>query len=149
MNVAVVGGHKCSKKHYEIARRLGRFIAKEGWVLICGGGQGIMEAACQGAEEEGGLTVGILPGYKGEEANAYLDVNLTTGLGLARNVLVVRSAEAVIAVDGEYGTLSEIAFAFNENRPVIGIDTWDIKGVVKVKTPEEAIQYIKKKVKTK
>ena len=144
MNVAVVGGHKCSKKHCKIAQEIGQLIAKESWILICGGGKGIMEAACQGAKEQGGLTVGILPSYRGEEANVYLDVKIPTGLGLARNVLVVRAADVIIAVDGEYGTLSEIAFAINEDKPVIGIDTWDIKRVVRVKTPKEAIKYIKK-----
>ena len=147
MNIAVVGGHKCSKKIYRIAEELGSLIAQQGWVLVCGGGSGVMEAACKGAKKQGGLTVGILPGSDEEEANKYLDVNIPTGLGYARNVLVIRAAKAVIAISGEYGTLSEIAFAFNEGKPIVGIDTWKIKGVKKVKTAKEAINYIKKKVK--
>jgi len=146
VNIAVVGGHKCSKKIYKIAEEVGKLIAQEGWTLVCGGGPGVMEAACKGAKSQKGLTVGILPSFKGQEANKYLDVKIPTGLGYARNVLVVRAAEAIIAIDGAYGTLSEIAFAFNEERPVVGIDTWGIKGVKKVKTPKEAINYIKKKV---
>lgn len=147
MNIAVVGGHKCSKKIYRIAEELGSLIAQQGWVLVCGGGSGVMEAACKGAKKQGGLTVGILPGSDEEEANKYLDVKIPTGLGYARNILVVRAAKAVIAISGEYGTLSEIAFAFNEEKPIVGIDTWKIKGVKKVKTAKEAVNYIKKKVK--
>jgi len=147
MNIAVVGGHKCSKKIYRIAEELGSLIAQQGWVLVCGGGPGVMEAACKGAKKQGGLTVGILPSSDEGEANKYLDVKIPTGLGYARNVLVVRAAEAVIAISGEYGTLSEIAFAFNEEKPIVGINTWEIEGVKKVKTAKEAVNYIKKKVK--
>ena len=147
MNVAVVGGHKCSKKIYRIAEEAGGFIAQQGWILVCGGRTGVMEAACKGAKKQGGLTVGILPGSDGEDANRYVDVKIPTGLGYARNVLVVRASDAVVAIDGEYGTLSEIAFAFNEEKPIVGIDTWEVKGVKKVKTAKEAINYIKRKVK--
>lgn len=144
MNVAVVGGYKCSKKNYKIARELGKLIAQKGWVLICGGKSGVMEAVCKGAQEEGGLTVGILPDFDGKGANRYLDVRIPTGLGYARNILVIRAADIVVAIDGKYGTLSEIAFALNEGKPVIGIDTWGIKGLIKVKFPQEAIEKIKK-----
>jgi len=144
MNISVIGGFSCSKKNYETAYELGKLIAQQGWILICGGGSGIMEAACKGAKEEGGLTVGILPSYDGAEANSYLDIKLPTGLGYARNVLVVRASDAIVAIDGKYGTLSEIAFAFNDTRPVVGINTWDIKGIIKVKTPKAAIAKIRK-----
>lgn len=145
MNIAVIGGSECSKKVYALARQLGKLIAHQGWVLVCGGKTGVMEAACRGAKEAGGLTVGILPGSEQDEANAYVDVKIPTGLGYARNILVVRAADAIVAIGGKYGTLSEIAFAFNEEKPVCGIDTWDIKGVVKVKTPGEAIRYVRQK----
>jgi hypothetical protein len=158
MNIAVVGGHACSKKMYSIAQEAGRLIAREGWVLICGGGPGIMEAACRGAKEAGGLTVGILPGFDAGEANAFLDVRLTTGLGYARNILVVRAADAIIAISGEYGTLSEIAFAFsaeggpthiknsgggNDPKPIVGIHTWKIRGLKQVNSAKAALSYIK------
>lgn len=146
MNIAVVGGHKCTQENYKIAQEVGALIAKEGWILICGGKTGVMEAACKGAKENGGLTVGILPESDSKDANAYLDVKLPTGLGYARNFLVVRAADAVIAIDGEYGTLSEIAFTFNDPRPIVGIDTWDIKGLKKVNTAGEAINYLKKEL---
>jgi len=147
MNVAVVGGHKCPKEIYRIAEEVGSLIAQQGWVLICGGGLGVMEAACKGAKKQGGLTVGILPSSDGKEANKYLDVKIPTGLGYARNVLVVRASDAVIAISGEYGTLSEIAFAFNEEKLIVGIDTWEIEGIKKVKTAKEAINYTKRKAK--
>ena len=144
MNVGVIGGSKCSKKSYAIAQELGRRIAQERWILICGGAGGVMEAACRGAKEAGGTTVGILPGLDDKEANRYLDVRICTGLGYARNILVVRASQALIAVDGQYGTLSEIAFAFNDERPVVGIHTWDIKGVKKVESPGQAIEYVRR-----
>lgn len=149
MNIAVVGGHKCSKENYNSAYELGRLLAKEGWTLISGGKEGVMEAACRGAKEQGGLTVGILPGYDQKEANDYIDIKLPTGMGYARNVLVVRSSDVVIAVSGEYGTLSEIAFALSEKKTVIGINSWGIKGVIKVKTPQAAIAQVKKKLDVK
>ncbi|MFA5271061.1 MAG: TIGR00725 family protein [Candidatus Omnitrophota bacterium] len=146
MNVSVIGGSICSKKDYEIAQEVGRLIAQQGWTLVCGGRTGIMEAACKGAKENYGITVGILPSTDGKEANRYLDVTIPTGLGYARNILVVRASEIIIAISGKYGTLSEIAFAFNEDRCVVGINTWKIKGVVQVKNAREAINYIKKKI---
>ena len=106
-----------------------------------------MEAACKGAKEEGGLTVGILPSFDESVANRFLDVKIPTGLGYARNILVVRASGFLIAIDGKYGTLSEIAFALNEGKTVVGIDTWKIKGVIKVKTPKEAVARIKRLVK--
>jgi len=144
MNVAVIGGSECSKEVYKIAKEAGELIAKERWTLICGGSSGVQEAACCGAKEKGGLTVGILPSSDGHEANSYLDVKLPTGLGYARNILVVRTADVIVAIDGKHGTLSEIAFALNEEKKVYGINTWDIKGVIKVKSPQEAIEKIKK-----
>jgi len=143
MNISVIGGSTCSKKHAKVAYELGALIAKEGWVLICGGREGVMKAACRGAKDNGGITVGILPSLDGKDANPYVDIKIPTGLGYARNVLVVRCSQVVIAINGKYGTLSEIAFAFNEARTVLGIDTWDIKGVIKVKNPAQAVRYIK------
>lgn len=144
MNVAVIGGHTCSRNLYRTAKELGSLIAKEKWVLICGGHGGVMEAACSGAKQAGGITVGILPSYDGEDANPYVDIKIPTGLGYARNILVVRAADIIVAIDGKYGTLSELSFALNEGKPVLGLNTWDIKGVIKIKDPQEAIEKIKK-----
>ena len=147
MNIAVIGGSTCSDNIYNIAKELGRLIAKEGWTLICGGLSGVMEAACQGAKEAGGVTVGILPGNSCKDANKHVDVKIPTALGYARNILVVRAASAVVAIDGKYGTLSEIAFSLNEEKCICAIESWDIEGVDKVSDPAEAINYIKERSK--
>jgi uncharacterized protein (TIGR00725 family) len=108
-------------------------------VVVCGGLGGAMEAACRGAHEAGGTTVGILPGLERGEANRYVDVAVATGLGEARNVLVVRAADALIAVGGGHGTLSEIAFALKTGKRVVGLQSWDIDGVERAASPEEAV----------
>ena len=120
------------------AAEVGRLLAEHGAVLVCGGRGGAMEAACRGAKEAGGLTVGILPGSDRTEANPFVDVVLATGLGEARNALVVGAADVVIAIGGGYGTLSEIALGLKSGRPVFGLESWDIPGVVGVASPEDA-----------
>ncbi len=126
--IAVVGGRDCSPEEAELAEEVGREIARRGAVLICGGLTGVMEAACRGAWEEGGITIGVLPGERREEANPYVRIPIVTGLGEARNVIIVKSAHAVIAINGEYGTLSEIAYALKAGIPVVGLRTWKIEG---------------------
>jgi hypothetical protein len=128
--VAVVGGGRCSAEESALAEAVGRGLAEAGAALICGGLGGVMEAACRGARAAGGLTIGVLPGVSAGDANPYVDIPLVTGLGEARNLLIVRTAAAVIAVGGEYGTLSEIAFALKLGRPVIGLNTWELSKVV-------------------
>ena len=126
--VAVVGSDDPSagERALTVALEVGRALARRGAVVVCGGLGGVMEAACRGAREEGGSTVGLLPGLDRREANAYVQVALPTGLGEARNALVVRAADAVIAVGGELGTLSEIALALKAGTPVVGVDTWEL-----------------------
>jgi uncharacterized protein (TIGR00725 family) len=111
-------------------------------VLVCGGLGGVMEAACRGAKEAGGTTVGILPGSDRAAANRFVDVPIPTGLGEGRNVLVVRAADALIAVGGGHGTLSEIAFALKTGKRVIGLGTWDVDGVEPVDSPEAAVEAV-------
>ena len=142
--VAVIGGHSCTKEVEQIAHKIGKIVAKMGAILVCGGLGGVMEAACKGASSQGGLTIGMLPGDSKVVANPYVSIGIPTGLGLARNVLVVKGADIVVAISGSYGTLSEIAYAMQYAKPVIGIKTWDIKGIIKVKTAEEAEQILKK-----
>ncbi|GAB6284723.1 MAG: TIGR00725 family protein [Methanoregula sp.] len=137
MQIAVIGSAGATPEEYATAQAVGRLIAENNETLICGGMGGVMEAACKGAREFGGRTVGILPGTG--NGNPYLDIVIRTGLGHARNVLVVQSADAVIAIGGEYGTLSEIAIALKLNKPVFGLKTWDIDGVASCKNPEEAV----------
>ncbi|MCJ7611386.1 MAG: TIGR00725 family protein, partial [Candidatus Aminicenantes bacterium] len=126
--IAVIGGARAEKKHLEMAFEVGRRIAEKGAILVCGGLSGVMEAASRGAKQAGGLTIGILPGANPAEANAFIDIPLATGLGYTRNSLVAMNADALIAVDGEYGTLSEIAYSIVYGKKVIGLDTWDIRG---------------------
>ncbi len=141
MIISVIGAGTCSEDIYKTAEDIGRRIAQKGAVLVTGGLGGVMEAASKGARESGGTVVGILPGFSKDEANQFVEIPITTGLSHARNIIVVRSADAVIAVSGEYGTLSEIAVALKLGKPVIGINTWDsIDGVIKVNTPEEAVK---------
>ncbi|MCM8780868.1 MAG: TIGR00725 family protein [Candidatus Omnitrophica bacterium] len=141
--VGVVGGHKCSDEVEDLAQNLGKKLAKVVEILVCGGLSGVMEAVCKGFKEEGGLTIGIIPGYDKKEANPYVDIVIPTGLGLARNVLVVKTADVVVALPGEAGTLSEIAFCLQFGIPVISLCSWEIKGVIKANTADEAISKIK------
>lgn len=124
--VAVCGGGAFDESAAAIAHEVGAGLARGGAVVVCGGLGGVMEAACRGARSEGGLSVGFLPGTDRSEANSYLDVVLPTGIGEMRNTLIVRASDAVIAIAGEFGTLSEVAFALRLGIPVIGLDTWEL-----------------------
>lgn len=137
MQIAVIGAGNASPEEAEAAETVGYLLAQNGAIVVCGGLGGVMEAACRGAKEGGGTTVGIISGTNGE--NAYVDVVVRSDLGHARNTLVVSSADAVVAVGGEYGTLSEIAFALKMKKSVFGVKTWDIDGVFPCSTPEEAV----------
>jgi len=140
--IAVIGGRKTEKSLLKEAEEAGRLIAEKGAVLVCGGLGGVMEAASRGAKAGGGLTVGILPQNDSKEANQFIDIPVVTGLGIGRNVIIARTANALIAVGGEYGTLSEIAFALQMGKPVVGIKTWDIKGVVAVENAADAVERV-------
>jgi uncharacterized protein (TIGR00725 family) len=146
MYIGVIGQSQCNEQIASMAEEVGRLIAQGGAVLVCGGMGGVMEAASRGAREAGGLTVGILPGLARSEANPYISVAIPTGLGAARNLLVVRSSDVLIAISGGYGTLTEIAFALHFNKHVIGLDTWElnrdgksINNIIMVKTAGEAV----------
>jgi uncharacterized protein (TIGR00725 family) len=147
MFVAVIGSASCSQEVAAQAEAVGREIARRGAVLVCGGRGGVMEAACRGAKTEGGITVGILPGADRGEANRYVDIAIATGMGEARNAIVVRTADAVVAVSGGYGTLSEIGLALKMGRPVVGLGTWELQqagqavaAVVQATTPAQAVE---------
>lgn len=137
--IGVIGGARADIASLEAAGRVGRLIAGAGAILVCGGLGGVMEAAARGAKAAGGLTVGILPGSSPADANPFIDVPIATGLGFTRNSLVAMNADALIAIDGEYGTLSEIAYGIILGKRVIGLGTWDIRGVLPAKSPEEAV----------
>ena len=144
--IAVIGGGQCSSREAKLAEKVGRELAKQGATLVCGGLGGIMAAACRGAQSEGGLTIGILPGESQQAANPYVQIPIVTGIGYARNVAVVKSAQAVIAIGGNYGTLSEIAHALQSDIPVIGLNTWTLsknsqpdESIIRAKNPTEAV----------
>jgi uncharacterized protein (TIGR00725 family) len=124
--VAVVGGGDVDQATYDLARELGRELARRGAVVVGGGLGGVMEAACRGAKDEGGATLGVLPGDDRRSANPFVDVAVATGMGEARNAVVARTADVVVAVAGEFGTLSEIALALRMGKPVVGLSTWEL-----------------------
>jgi len=139
--IAVLGGGSVGEEIYGLAEQVGRLLAERGATLICGGLGGVMEAACKGAKSAGGLTIGVLPGGSRHHANPYVDVPIVTGMGEARNVIIVRSAHAAIAVDGEYGTLSEIAFCLKLGVPVVSLAGWQFTSDIHVaEMPEEAVE---------
>jgi uncharacterized protein (TIGR00725 family) len=139
--IGVIGAGSCSERIYGMALDLGASIGHKGWVLICGGLGGVMEAAAKGCREAGGVVVGLLPGFDRTSANPHVSIALPTGLGEGRNLLVVRASDLLIGVSGGYGTLSEIALALKTGKPVIGLETWpDIQGVTYVSSPKEAME---------
>jgi len=145
MRVSVIGGSTCTEEQADTAEAVGRLLADRGHDLVCGGLGGIMTAACRGASEAGGHTIGILPTADRGAANRYVETAIATGIGSARNVLVVLNGDAVIAIDGSTGTLSELGHALDEGRPVAGIGTHRIDGVAgieHVETAAAAVEYV-------
>lgn len=145
--VAVIGASEASASELTQAEEVGRFLAREGAVLVCGGLGGVMDAAARGCESAGGVSVGILPGDDRDPGSPHLTVAISTGLGEARNAIVARTADAVIAVGGEFGTLSEIAFALKMGKPVVGLGTWElakgggsIEALTRAANPAEAVK---------
>jgi uncharacterized protein (TIGR00725 family) len=141
--VSIIGGHSCNAKVEQIAHKLGLKLSKVVKYMCCGGLGGVMEAACAGFKLGKGTTIGILPTYRKKDANKFVDIALPTGLGLARNALVVKSADVVVALPGAAGTLSEIAYCLQFGIPVISLNSWDIDGVIKARTVEEAVKKVK------
>ena len=147
--IAVVGGGEADHETCDVARQVGRELARRKVTVLCGGLGGVMEAACQGAKAEGGITVALLPGDDRRAANRFVDVAIPTGMGEARNALVARAADGLIAVGGEFGTLSEIALGLRMAKPVVGLYTWELSrggrrvdAVVAVDSPLEAVERV-------
>lgn len=137
--IAVIGAGKCSKKMRDAAADVGRYVAEHGGIIVCGGLGGIMEGAARGAKEAGGLAIGILPGDTNADANEFVDIVIPTGMGEARNILVVRAADAVVAFPGKYGTLTEMAFARLFEKPLVSVQAWKLgEEVIQVEEPVEA-----------
>jgi len=146
MIIAIIGDSSCSPEEARLAEAVGELLAQQGVTVVCGGLGGVMEAVCHGAKSKGGLTVGILPGQDSSTANPWVDVPVATGIGEARNVVVIKSAQAVIAIGGSYGTLSEIAYALKNGIPVVGLNTWSLSrngreddSIIRVQSTVEAV----------
>jgi uncharacterized protein (TIGR00725 family) len=149
MIIGVVGGDRCSAEMARIAEEVGAELARRNCILICGGRGGVMEAACRGAREAGGLTIGILPGPDRSEANKYVSVPIVTDMGEARNAIIVLSSDGIVALDGSYGTLSEIALALKRGVPIVGIKTWSLAidetkegSILQATTAAEAVEIL-------
>lgn len=139
--IGVIGAADPGEREKTAARQVGRLIGEARCLLLCGGGGGVMESACEGAKSAGGTTIGILPGAERAGANRFVDIPVVTGMGEARNVIVARSSHCVIAVGGGFGTLSEISFALKSGVPVVGLDTWSVsEKIIACETPEEAVR---------
>jgi len=139
LHVGIIGASECDPELAQLAEQVGAGVGRAGAVLVCGGLGGVMEAACRGAKAEAGLTVGILPTAERSQANRYVDVAIATGMGEARNLAIVRTADVLIAIGGSFGTLSEIGFALKMGKKVIGLRTWNIEGVVSAETADSAL----------
>ncbi len=141
--ISVFGGRDITEEVYNDAYILGKLLAMEGYIVYCGGGEGVMEAVAKGVNEAGGTVVGVLKGDSLEEMNDYITIPISTNMGITRNALLAYNCDAAVAVSGKYGTLSETAFAFQMEKPVVGLHSWTLEGFVNVNTPNEAITFIK------
>jgi len=150
LQIGVIGGREVSDACLQDAKEVGKLIAEHDAVLLCGGLGGVMEAACRGAKSANGLTVGILPVTDAKEANSFVDIVIPTGLGIARNAVIVQASNGVIAVGGKYGTLSEMAFALQTGIPVVSLKSWDVdEKVLKADTAGEAVELLFKQIRKK
>lgn len=141
--ISVFGGREISTKVYEDTVEIGRLLAGQNWLVYCGGGSGVMEAVSKGVQAGGGICVGILKGVDTLEANPFITIPISTGLGLGRNPLLAYNCDVALAIDGKYGTLSEIAYALQMEKPVVGYGTWDFDAIHNVNKPSEVIYKIK------
>ncbi|AZQ14104.1 TIGR00725 family protein [Halorubrum sp. PV6] len=148
MRVSVIGGSSVPPETAAVAERLGERLAERGHEVVCGGLGGVMEAVCRGAASAGGETIGIVPTARRGDANPHVTVPIATGMGHARNALVILNGDATIAVDGSHGTLSEIGLALAHGRAVAGLDTHAVDGVEAVESPREAVEYVERAVET-
>ena len=146
LRVALIGGRQASPEGLEFAYQIARLLGEQGALVYSGGAGGVMEAASRGARDGGGLSVGILKESDFSGANAYVDIPVMTGMGDLRNGIIIRSVQGAIAVEGSYGTLSEIAYALSDGKPVLGFHSWDIPGLTPVEDPHEAVELMLKKI---
>jgi uncharacterized protein (TIGR00725 family) len=148
IQIGVIGGRQVSADHLSFAEQVGQEIAGRGAVLICGGLGGVMEACCRGAKSAGGTTVGILPMNISDDANKYVDIIIPTGMGVARNAIIINACDGIIAVGGSYGTLSEMAFALQRGIPLVSLKSWAVdESVIRAETAQDAVNIIFQKIK--
>lgn len=155
--VGVIGSSTASQDLTAIAEQVGEEIAKSGAAVVCGGLTGVMEAVCKGARRSGGLTIGIIPSDDKKDANPYVQIPIVTGMGVGRNVMLVKTADVLIAVGGEFGTLSEIAHALNLGKKVVGLRTWNLEkahtkpipNLIEAKGPKDAVEKALKAISAK
>ena len=145
--VSVFGGRDIQSEIYQDTIEIGERLADEGFIIFCGGGKGVMEAISKGVKNKNGVVVGILKGEDIVEGNSHLTVSIATGIGIARNAILAYNCDAAIAISGKYGTLSEIAYAFQLEKTVIGYNTWDIAPIIKADSPIDVIDKLKEELK--
>ncbi len=141
--IGVIGAGKCNEEIYDIAYHVGKLIAESKNILICGGLFGVMEASCKGAVEHGGITIGILPGDDINTANKFVSIPIATNMGHARNIIISTTSSFLIAVGGGYGTLSEISIGLKNNKKVYSLHSWDIPGVIKIRSVKDLQKTVK------
>ena len=153
MIISVIGDGNPTEKISLLAEEVGRLLAKKGIIIVCGGLEGVMESVCRGAKKYGGTTIGIIPGIKASDANRWVDIPICTGMSQARNVIIATTGDAIIAIGGKYGTLSEISHALSINKPVIGLNTWNLSqikninpSIIKAKNPIDAVTLAEKAI---
>ena len=144
--ISVFGGRQVTNKIYENALELGRLLGKDGYLVYNGGGSGVMEAVSKGVDQSGGICVGILKGSSLNEMNPYVHIPLATNLGITRNALLAYNCDVAVAISGRYGTLSEISYAFQLEKPVVGLNSWNLSGLTNVNKPSQVIDFIKKHI---
>ena len=141
LQIGVIGNSNPSKEEYKMAEEVGKLIAVNKGIVICGGLGGVMEAVAIGAKSKNGKTIGILPGKNKDSCNDYIDIPIATGFGEARNIIIVNSSDSIIAIGGSFGTLSEISFALKKDIPLIGLNTWNVSDkIIKCEKPKDAVE---------
>ncbi|MBI1909816.1 MAG: TIGR00725 family protein [Deltaproteobacteria bacterium] len=145
--IGIIGASKPKNNDLSYALEVGQRVASNGWIVICGGLEGVMEAVSRGASEKGGVVVGILPRGKASEANRYVTIPIATNMGYARNAIIAQASDTLIAIGGGPGTLSEIGHSLAFKKLVVGLETWQIPGVIQCRTPAEAVSLIEKHLK--
>ena len=144
--IAVFGGRNIDKDTYNATVEIGKLLAHENYLVFCGGGEGVMEAICKGVNIGNGTSIGLLKGDNLEESNEYLTIPILTNMGITRNALLPLNCDVAIAISGNYGTLSEIAYALQLKIPILGYKTWDIPGVLSVNNINILMTEIKNKL---